>query len=344
MYDSISYPFEPPAKNSYREIAPGIYWIRLEIPIVHDHINVWALDDGDGWALVDTGVHCEQTLTTWQALMKAPPFNRPITKIIATHMHPDHVGLAGWFNKQFGTPLHMSRIEYLTCRVLIQNTREQRLDDVRTMFYMAGWTEIGLNNLKDTFGHFIHDLPENFHDLVDGESITVGEYHWKIINVGGHTPDHSCLYCAELKMMISGDQILPLIAPNIPVIPMQPTANPMQEWLASIDKIGALVAEDTLVLPAHDDCFYGVHVRLEALRQRQAKAVQRLLDHLSEPRRVIDTFPALFRRPIDLSGAQPTPLKMATGEAMAQLNYLLGRGMIQRELIDGVAYYQRASH
>ena len=175
----------------------------------------------------------------------------------------------------------------------------------------------------------------------DGEVITIGRHDWQVVVGSGHTPEHACLYCPELKMLISGDQVLPRISSNVSVYPTEPDADPMGEWLASIDKLKRLVPNDVLVLPAHNEPFYGLHGRLDSLANGQVRALQRLRGALQEPKRVVDTFSALFARPI--TGGDAMQLGLATGESIAHLNYLLHRGeaCVQVDQ-DGVAWYRAA--
>jgi glyoxylase-like metal-dependent hydrolase (beta-lactamase superfamily II) len=155
----------------------------------------------------------------------------------------------------------------------------------------------------------------------------------------GHSPEHACLHCPELKLLISGDQVLPRISSNVSVYPTEPDADPMTGWLASIAKLKREVPDDVLVLPAHNECFRGLHARLDALADGQHRALDRLKKAISEPKRVIDVFSALFKRPIVESDA--ALLGLATGESLASLNHLIARGEATRSLgNDGVAVYR----
>ncbi len=338
----LIYPFEaPPPRGETLEVAPGVLWIRMPLPFKLDHINLWAIDDGEGWAVVDTGVRSEDSIATWRTLFDRSTDGRPISRVFVTHMHPDHVGMAGWLTRKFGCRLWMTRLEYLNCRALVADTGREAPADALAFYRRAGWSETAAESYKTRFGDFgkmIYALPDSYRRIHDGEVVRIGQHDWRVIVGSGHCPEHACLYSAELKLLISGDQILPRISSNVSVYPMEPDSNPMAEWLASLDKIEREVPDDVLVLPSHNECFRGLHARIAHLRKGQHTALDRLRRRLEEPRRAVDVFVSLFGRPID--EANVPLLGMATGEALACLNYLLARGdAVCKCDANGVAWY-----
>ena len=339
----LEYPFEgPPATGRTTEVAPGVHWIRMPLPYALNHINLWALDDGAGWAMVDTGVRTDETAAVWRELFANSPDARSLSRIFVTHMHPDHVGMAGWLARKFKVRLWMTRLEYLTCRVMVNDTGREAPDDALSFYRHAGWSEAALENYRARFGNFgkhIHALPDSFRRIVDGETLRIGPHDWQVVVGNGHSPEHACLYCPALKVLISGDQVLPRISSNVSVHPTEPEADPMGDWLASLDKLQRTVPDDVLVLPSHNTPFRGLHARLNALRSGQDRSHQRLRRSLAERKRAIDVFGALFARSI--GEADASLLGMATGEALACLNYLVARGQVRRETdADGVDWYQ----
>ncbi|WP_353233633.1 MBL fold metallo-hydrolase [Diaphorobacter ruginosibacter] len=341
--ENLTYPLQAPQPGHWREVAQGVYWVRLPMPLALDHINVWLIEDGDGFALVDTGMRTEQTVDIWNALLGAPPFNKRLTRVFVTHMHPDHVGMAGWLTRRFKVRLWMSRLEYLTCRVMLSDMSREAPPDALEYFREAGWPDVAMEKYRARFGAFgkmIYALPDSFHRLSHGQELRIGSSRWQVVIGRGHSPEHACLYNAQQKLLISGDQVLPRISSNVSVHPLEPAANPMRDWMESLDWIEQNIPDDVLVMPAHDDCFLGLHARVRHLRESQTRSFERLRDALAgEPRRVTDVFTALFSRPID---AHSSHYHLATGEAQACMNYLLERGEITRTLQDGVAWYQRA--
>lgn len=338
----LTYPFEPPAPRRMAEVAPGVRWVRLSMPFRLDHINVWAIDTHDGWVLVDTGLNDPATVADWLALMAQGPLARPLQGVYATHMHPDHIGLAGWFTRRAGVPLHMSRLEYLSCRVMHADTSREAPPDGVLFHRRAGWSEAAIESYRSRFGSFgkhIHALPESFRRLQDGDLVQLGPHGWQVITTGGHSPEHVCLYCHDLKLLIAGDQVLPRISSNVSVFATEPQANPLKEWYESLDRLTREVPADVLVLPSHNEPFYGLHERLGSLRAGQDRALERLGRSLrSGPQRIVDAFPALFHRAIGEQDAQQ--LGLATGEAVACMNYFIAQRAVECSVdADGVAWY-----
>lgn len=350
MSTALAYPCgEPPAPEQVREIAPGVLWLRMPMPFRLNHINLWALrdaapDGSSGWAVVDTGLHTPESARAWDALLAAggPLGGLPVTRVLVTHMHPDHVGMAGWLTRRFGCKLWMSREEYLNCRVLAADTGRQPPDDAIDFYRAAGWRASDLDDYRSRFGGFgkmIHTLPDSYRRLRDGDELRIGAHSWQVVVGTGHSPEHACLYCPELRLMISGDQVLPAISSNVSVFPTEPDADPLTDWLQSIDKIRRQVPDEVLVLPAHNEPFRGLHARLDHLAAGHARGLDRLRETLREPKRAVDVFGALFARPI--TGDDPHLLQLATGESLAHLNHLVGRGEAgMTAAADGVRRYR----
>lgn len=339
----LEYPFaNPPAIGQSLEVAPGVHWIRLPLPFALDHINVWALEDHEGWTLVDTGIRSEETLVAWRALFASEEQPMPIQRIVCTHMHPDHVGMAGWLARKFDCRLWMTQLEYLNCRVLAGDTGRAAPSEALQFYRRAGWSQAAIESYEARFGNFgkhIHALPDSFRRIDDGEVISIGGRSWRVLTGSGHSPEHACLYCEELQLLISGDQVLPKISSNVSVYPTEPDANPMHAWLESLEKIKAGVPADVLVLPAHNDCFRGLHSRIDYLIQGQHRTMDRLRKTLAQPCRAVDVFVALFGKSID--EADGGLLGLATGESMACLNYLMQRGELRAQADDaGVLWYR----
>lgn len=340
-HSSISRPLEAPQRGEFVEVVPGVHWIRLPLPYRLNHINVWALADGDGWTLVDTGSRTEENVGVWQELMSKAPLDRPLRRVLVTHMHPDHIGMAGWLTRRYGLRLWISRLEYLSCRALTADTQREAPADALAFYREAGWSAAAVEAYRARFGNFgrhIHPLPDSYTRLQDGAIVRIGEHDWEVVSGNGHSPEHSCFYCAELRVLISGDQVLPKISSNVSVHPMEPDADPMADWLGSLERVKSRVPDDVLVLPAHNDCFHGLHARIAQLAREQEDALQRLRSALVAPCRVVDVFEALYRRALPESDGPQFGL--ATGEALANLNYLLRRGEAVKQVRDGVAWYQ----
>ena len=332
---------EVPEAGTVRQVAPGVMWLRMPMPFALTHINLWALADGDGWTIVDSGLMTAQTGAAWDALF-AGALAAGATRVLVTHMHPDHVGMAGWLTRKFDIRLWMTRSEYLSCRTLVGDTgREAPADGIR-FYRKAGWDEDALEHYRTRFGNFgkmTHSLPDSYRRLRDQERITIGAHEWTVVVGSGHSPEHACLYCPALKLLISGDQVLPRISSNVSVFPTEPDANPLQDWIGSLAYLKREVPDDVLVLPAHNEPFTGLHARLDHLAASQAYALRRLRMALRVPRRAVDVFVALFSR--DILPADRSQHGLATGESIAHLNYLVHGGEASVTLDqDGVAWYR----
>ena len=308
------------------EISPGLLWLRMPLFSALPAINVWAVADGAGWTVVDTGLRSTETTTAWRAAFKGALQNKPITRVIATHMHPDHCGMAGWLVNRCNTRLWMSRLEYLTCRLMAADTGHEAPADGVRFYKAAGWDDESIETYKARFGSFgesIYAMPASFRRIRHGDVFPIGKHDWHVVVGTGHSPEHACLYCPDLKVFISGDQVLPRISSNVSVFPTEPDANPLGDWLTSLDHIKKDIPNDVLVLPAHNYPFHGLHARLVQLIDGHVDDLNKLHDLVSEPKRTIDVFSALFRRPIT-----GNLLSMATGEAVAHLNHLRATGRV----------------
>ncbi len=336
----LEYPLgEPPPAGESREVAPGVRWIRMPLPFTLNHINLWLLEDGDGWTVVDTGLGSEPTREHWRSIFARDLGGRPVKRVIITHMHPDHVGLAGWITRKFEAPLWITRLEYMSCRMLVADTGREAPKDGERFYRAAGWDEDALDSYRVRFGGFgkaVSRLPDSFHRIADGDSIDIGGRAWRVICGNGHSPEHACLWQPELKLFISGDQVLPRISSNVSVFPTEPDGDPLSDWIESCAKLKREVADDVLVLPSHNEPFRGLHARLQNLIDSHERSLDRLEKRLKErPRRAVDLFGALFARQIG-----PDLLGMATGEAVAHLNCLISRGRAVRvPQPDGIALY-----
>lgn len=338
----LNYPCgDPPRAGAALEVASGVLWLRMPLPFTLAHINLWAVRDGDAWAVFDTGLQTDETASAWCRLFAGALDNRRLARVFVTHMHPDHIGMAGWLTRRFDCRLWITRLEYLSCRVLVADTGRHAPDEGIRFYRRAGWDDEAIEHYRRRFGHFgkmTYPLPESYRRLRDGERLRIGEHEWRVVVGAGHSPEHACFHCPELKLLISGDQVLPKISSNVSVFPTEADANPLADWFASLDKLKREIPDDALVLPAHNEPFRGLHARLDDLARAHGRSLERLRESLRQPRRAIDVFGALFARPI---GADPQLLGLATGESLAHLNYLVQRGEVAvSEDADGIAWYQ----
>jgi glyoxylase-like metal-dependent hydrolase (beta-lactamase superfamily II) len=343
MTDAIRFPFpDPPAEGSATEISPGVLWMRLPLPMVLDHVNVYALDDGDGWTLVDTGFDTARSREIWEVLLTGPLSGRPVNRLIVSHGHPDHVGLAGWFQHR-GVQLLMTRTAWLYARMLTLDVQERPAPESLLHLRRAGLDEAALARRAAerpwNFADVVHPMPPGFTRLTEGDRLSMAGRNW-ITRIGhGHAPAHATFWTegAEHPLVLGGDQLLPGISANIGVYATEPDADPLADWLQSCARLAAFARDDQLVLPGHKLPFTGLPFRLSQMAENHASALDRLLEHLAVPRRATQCYPPLFKREIG-----PAEEGLALPEALAHLNHLLRQRLVSRTLgLDGAWIWER---
>lgn len=326
---------EIPKNGTSIRIADEITWVRMPLPMSLNHINLWLIGNEDK-TLVDTGMHLPEVVDNWSSLIQKDNLN--INRVFITHMHPDHVGMGGWFVDNHNCDFMMSRTDYLQCRVL-SSDKSGNVPQVAIDFYKrAGMAQEMLERYVSRFGFFgsiIYPLPSSYIRVKNNDVFQFGSREWRVLEGSGHTMEHLCLYSLDEKYLISGDQILPTISSHVGVFPTEPEANPLEDWINSCKRLKSQVAEDVLVLPAHGRPFIGAHKRLDALINLHETNLESLCNLLKTPKQAPDTFSVLFNRDINESN-----FLMALGESIAHLNCLEQRGVIQKELIDGIYHYE----
>lgn len=328
---SLTYPFEGrPGDGEVMEMRPGVLWLRMPVPIPGlDYINLWLIEEAEGWTLIDTGFKSSKLQKIWDEVADRHLKGKPIARILCTHFHPDHLGLAGWLQQKFDAPLWMTLGEWSFGRMLALEELPEVPAEVIAFYERLGFSEDQIAAIKARgYGNFskaVTPIPRHFHRISEGDEIRIGPHEWRVIVGRGHSPEHACLYSAALNVLVSGDQVLPRISPHIGVYPGEPEAGPLTQYLDSFAKFSDLPA-DTLVLPAHGDPFIGLHQRIDMLQRHHDVRLEALLKALRErPHTVIDTLPLLFRRDIK------DHMTLAAGEALAHLHHLMHRGLVVRQ-------------
>jgi glyoxylase-like metal-dependent hydrolase (beta-lactamase superfamily II) len=322
----LDYPFaEPPEHDSFTEVAPGVRWLRFPLPFRLNHINLWLLDDGDGWVLIDTGINSDISRALWERHFDKTLDGRPITRIIVTHFHPDHVGNAEWLVERFRPEFLMSRAEWLTAAMLKLEMGIDAIGYWGDYYRSAGLDEEMLRAIAErgeSYAERVGKAPMPYTRLVDGDVLTVGGRQWRIVIGTGHSPELICLYCPDERLFISSDQVLPGISPNVSVSPVEPGADPLTEFLDSGRKLKA-IAPEAFVLPMHGKPFYRLHDRLDEVARHHDERLDLTIEACREPLTVAQLLPIMFKRPLDLQQTQ-----FAVGEALAHLNHLVTRGAL----------------
>ncbi len=325
MSIGLQYPLPtPPAAGQTCEVAEGVLWTRMPMPFSLDHINVYLLRDDGGWWIVDTGLNRETCKRLWQDIWSDLSPSGPLKGVICTHFHDDHTGLAGWFEREWKVPIHMSVQEYLTLAT------DRRLSDViaeppeqhLVFFSRAGFDREQTETLLKSLAGSSHGplVPSQYRRLKHGDVLTIGECHWQVVVGSGHSPEHLCLYSAQRGLLLSGDQVLPGITSNVCVTPVEPLANPLKDWLDSLERL-MMVPDDVLVLPSHQLPFKGLHARLQFLYAHHQQALAQTREACSgqgaDAASVMRVLFPRIRSPIDQF--------LGLGEALAHLNFLVAR-------------------
>lgn len=340
---SLHYPHPvPPAAGELIEVAPGVFWLRMPLPFQLDHINLWLLRDGDGWTIVDTGFPDDEVRATWLQIIER--LDGPVKRLIVTHFHPDHLGLATWLMEQTGAELCMTSGEFLTAhavwhevgghgaRFMVEQFRQHGLDAE----HLARFEKRGSGYRKA-----VPALPEFYRRLKAGDVVTVDGKKWQILIGYGHAPEHMALYCAEFDVLISGDMLLPKISTNISVFAATPDADALSWFLDSLDELAREMPEKTLVLPSHGLPFIGVQARVRTLCEHHEDRLHALEDSCENvPKSAAELLDVLFQRALDTHQTM-----FAMGEAIAHLNHLEQAGRLSRSTdADGVIRYLRLQH
>ncbi len=344
----LHYPFGEalPASGGAMEVAPGVKWLRMSLPFALDHINLWLLrDEMDapgggrvaGWTVVDCCISRDESRAQWEQVFASELEGLPILRVVVTHMHPDHIGLAHWLCERWNAPLWISATDYNTARVAIVASTGFGGENSARFFAAHGLVDPGsLEQIRGRANYFtgmVPALPDRFHRLMDQQAIVIGGRSWRCISGYGHAPEHMALSCEELKVLISGDMVLPRISTNVSVYDVEPESNPLTLFLDSIDKFAALHA-DTLTLPSHGKPFRGLHTRIAQLHEHHRDRLAEVMQACqASPCSGADILPVMFKRALDLH--QTT---FAMGEAVAHLHALWFEGSLRRVLCEDGIY------
>jgi len=331
----LHYPFgdQVPEPGRVADIAPGVRWLRMGLPFALDHINLWLLADRvdgvDGWTIVDCGITNDATREAWEQVFANELGGKPVLRVIATHMHPDHIGLAHWLTERWNCRLWISATDFNGARMASQSTTGFGGERAAAFFASHGLTDpdsiAKVRARANYYAGMVPKVPDSYRRLMDGMSVTIGGRAWRCIAGYGHAPEHMALACEELKLLISGDMVLPRISTNVSVYDLEPESDPLTLYLNSLARYEALAA-DTLVLPSHGKPFTGLQARIRQLRAHHDERLADVMAACAEkPCHAADLLDVLFRRKLDLH--QTT---FAMGEAVAHLHALWYQGRLVR--------------
>ena len=330
------------------EVAPGVRWVRMALPFALDHINLWLLRDQidgpngtrEGWIIVDCGISNEATRDAWEQVFDNELDGLPVLRVIVTHLHPDHIGLASWLTERwsdadFECRLWISGTDYNGARM--SSNPDSKATVITPAFAAShGITDPeALQMIATRGGHYatmVPKVPERFRRMIDGDEIAIDGNRWHCHVGYGHAPEHISLHSPALGVLISGDMVLPRISTNVGVHENEPEGDPLKRYLDSLERMRALPA-DELVLPSHGRPFRGLHTRIDQLVGHHDERLAEVMTACAEaPQTAADLLLVLFKRKLDLH--QTT---FAMGESIAHLNALWHAGKLVRRLdADGV--------
>lgn len=345
----LSYPLQNalPEPGHSIEVANGVHWVRMPLPFALDHINLWLLRDRidgvDGWTIVDCGITRDEVKTRWESLFANVMQGLPVLRVVVTHMHPDHVGLAHWLCARWQAPLWMSMTDYMTARLWSSGDSSGAAggEGAYHHFYAHGMRDSeSLEQVRARSSYYkdmVPTVPDQFVRIMDGDCIDINGIAWSVIAGYGHAPEHLSLYCSHKNVLISGDMVLPRISTNVSVHNLEPLGNPLPLYLQSLDKYTGL-PQDTLVLPSHGKPFIGLHERIAQQHTHHQERLQEVLAACDTPMSTFDIVPVLFKRQLDLH-----QMTFAMGEAIAHLHALYFDGKLRRQVRkDGLIEFVRS--
>jgi glyoxylase-like metal-dependent hydrolase (beta-lactamase superfamily II) len=319
---------DPPAPGETREVADGVLWLRLPLPFRLDHVNAYLIEDGPGFALLDTGIDDEPTRALWDRLISGVLKAKPLTRVISSHCHPDHIGLAGWLNRRLGVQLYASQTEYLETLTISLDPSALNAEPYRSFYLGHGLGEAQTDLLLNRGLHYLRmvsPLPRTFNRLMADETLEIGGRVFDILTGGGHSPEQVMLYCREGGFILSTDQVMAKISPNISVEAIDPNGDPLGAYLRSLNALKQVLPPETLALPGHNLPFVGLPARIDELIAHHQARCEAILKAIGAGEAsAVELVPVVFGRSID----DPHQMSFAFGEALAHVNYLVKRNAL----------------
>ncbi len=331
----LKYPYAaPPAPGTVLEVAPDILWLRMPLPFALDHINLWLLRDTDGYVLTDCGYGDKATRTLWMQHFRTTLHDQPITRILVTHHHPDHLGNADWLMQRFACPLSITATEFLTAHAIVNNCAPFAAEATMALFRAHGTEQSHIDAFSarsNLYRAGVPSLPARYHQLGNdiGNTIDIDTIPWQVVIGHGHAPEHASFYAQTRQLLISGDMLLPKISTHVGVWAAEPESDPLKHFLDSLNRFAEL-PDNTLILPSHGLPFYGIGERIAQLREHHEARLDDLRETLRlapRPLSATDVLPRLFHRELDLHQRF-----FAISEAIAHLNHLWLRDEAMRHI------------
>lgn len=332
---------QPPAAGGIREVAPGLLWLRMPMPLRLNHVNIWLLEESDGWTAIDTGIAGDTTREIWEKVAGELFVGKPLRRLIATHGHTDHCGVSAWMVERFDVPFVTTLTEWQAARVRMIDEARPISERTEQFGRVHGCDDDMIQSFRAhraVMAPMLEEQPLSIEQIREGDTLNIGGRTWLVMTCGGHADEHVSLYNVDDGVLIAGDQILQKITPMIGVFPDRPLGNPLDDYLRSLPRFLGLPG-DVLVLPSHGMPFHGLHVRVGQLQAHHEERLDTLLSHLDGPRSASSCTRFLFQRAVAEGQS-----RLALAETLAHLNYVVAEGRAERSLLaDGTLSFAKAA-
>jgi glyoxylase-like metal-dependent hydrolase (beta-lactamase superfamily II) len=328
----LDFPWKAPAApGEVTEVAKGLLWARLPLPFRLDHVNIWLLEEEDGWTVIDTGCATPEIMEVWERLLEGPMRGKPIIRVVATHGHVDHMGLTGSLVERFNADFMGTFAEWAWARLSHTHDVPRSSDTHHSYLVRNGFDDEEADKLVRSRRRFIDlssPIPGWITEIRDGDKVRLGGMEWRVIVTRGHAFEHASFYNEENAILIAGDHVLPRISSVIAVYEMTPKGDPLGDYLDSFPQFDG-ISEGTLILPSHGLPYRGIHQRIAELRDHHRLRLDATAFFLSNPSTALELSRAMFPH---IEG--PDNIGFALGETLAHVNYLVARNIVEERLDD----------
>lgn len=313
-------------------------WLQVKVPVPFSlkWVNSYLIPEEQGYTLIDPGLRTDEAIQVWDKVLQHHNLKwRNVTRIILTHQHPDHYGLAGYVQERSGAPVFISRRAH-DYAIRLWGEKSEFGEQLQALYAKHGMPiqhrEAIAQNLE-TFVEMVSPQPEVTY-IEAGDQIIIGGMSWVLIDAPGHANGQLCFYQKERKWMVCGDQVMPHITPNVSIVPGE-DGDPLEAFLGSLQELAHY--EVQLAFPGHRDPFTDFHGRILELQQHHIRRLDKMVRMLEEePRTAYGMCEALFGNRLNGNAHQ---LRFAMSETLAHLVYLERKARISFTEKDGIYNY-----
>lgn len=317
--------------RNLEEVVPDVRRLPMPLDAGLDHSNVYFVRDGSGWCIFDTGADSPATRDIWSSVLSGT-LTEGVTRIIVSHHHCDHLGLAARLQEITGAPVYVRPEELATANaVKLSDPSEEAA--ARAFLGRNGMPAEDVDATVGVMkGYWACVIPRETRVPEHGQRMTIGRYEFEVMVTGGHSVAQVALYEPSLRMLLSGDQMLEGISSNIGLLPFGDAA-PLANFFKSLDEIAS--RDIRLVLPGHHGC-YRTDGRLpEKLRAHHRKRLAVFRERLGREMTAFELAVEVFGGFQDLDNRI-----LALVETLAHLQWLEDDGSVVRKNGESAIWYQ----